>query len=46
MNLSNLRKSCIDRDIPIISIETECFLWDLLEQHKPKICLEIGSAIW
>lgn len=46
MNLSNLRKSCIDRNIPIISIETESFLWDLLEQHKPKICLEIWSAVW
>jgi predicted O-methyltransferase YrrM len=46
MNLSKLRKSCIDRDIPIISQETEDFLWNLLEQHKPKFCLEIGSAVW
>jgi predicted O-methyltransferase YrrM len=46
MNLPVLRKYCIDRNIPIISIETESFLWDLLEQHKPKVCLEIGSAVW
>lgn len=36
----------MDRDIPIISQETEKFLWNLLEQHKPKVCLEIGSAVW
>ena len=46
MKFSELRKSCIDRDIPIISHETEKLLWDLLEQHKPKVCLEIGSAVW
>ncbi len=45
MNLSLLRKSCTDRNIPIISIETESFLWNLLEQHKPKVCLEIGGAV-
>ena len=46
MDLLKLRKSCIDRDIPIISQETERFLWDLLEQYKPKVGLEIGSAVW
>lgn len=46
MMLSELRKSCIDRDIPIISVETEYFLWNLLEQYRPKVCLEIGSAVW
>ncbi|HPC34585.1 MAG TPA: hypothetical protein PLP73_02895, partial [Candidatus Absconditabacterales bacterium] len=45
MNLSLLRKSCTDRNIPIISIETENFLSKLLEQHKPKVCLEIGGAV-
>ena len=45
MNLFSLRKSCTDRNIPIISIETEFFLWNLLEQHKPKICMEIGGAV-
>lgn len=44
--LSKLRKSCTDRDIPIISQETEELLWSLLEQYKPKVCLEIGSAVW
>lgn len=46
MNFVELRKSCVDRDIPIISQETEEFLWSLLEQYKPKVCLEIGSAVW
>jgi predicted O-methyltransferase YrrM len=46
MKFSELRKSCIDRDIPIISPETESLLWELLEQNKPKVCLEIGSAVW
>jgi len=46
MSLSDLRNSCIDRNIPIISIETEIFLRNLLEQYKPKICLEIWSAVW
>lgn len=46
MDLSLLRKNCIDRNIPIISIETEALLWSLLEQYQPKICLEIGSAVW
>ena len=45
MNLSLLRKSCIDRYIPIISVETEDFLSKVLEQHKPKVCLEIGWAV-
>ncbi|HKL43892.1 MAG TPA: class I SAM-dependent methyltransferase [Candidatus Absconditabacterales bacterium] len=45
MNFLKLRKSCMDRDIPIISQETEKFLGNLLEQHKPKVCLEIGSAV-
>lgn len=46
MKFSELKKSCIDRDIPIISRETEALLWDLLKQKKPKVCLEIGSAVW
>ncbi len=46
MELSNLRKSCTDRDIPIISIETEHFLVNHLNKYKPKICFEIGSAVW
>ena len=46
MNLKDLRVSCMDRNIPIISIETETFLWNLLNERKPKFCLEIGSAVW
>lgn len=46
MDLSELRTSCTDRKIPIISIETESFLWNHLRQYKPKFCLEIGSAVW
>lgn len=46
MDLKTLRQSCIDRNIPIISPETEEFLIDILNQQKPMICLEIGSAVW
>lgn len=46
MDLSGLRNSCTNRFIPIISIETENFLWNHLKQYKPKFCLEIGSAVW
>jgi predicted O-methyltransferase YrrM len=43
--LEELRKSCENRKIPIISLATEKFLWKLLRKHKPKICLEIGGAV-
>jgi len=46
MDLTEFRISCTDRFIPIISIETENFLWNHLRQYKPKFCLEIGSAVW
>ena len=46
MDLSEFRNSCTNRNIPIISPETEIFLWNLLTQYKPKYCLEIGSAVW
>lgn len=46
MNLLNLRKYCVDRNIPIISQETESFLESQLKQQRPKVCLEIGSAVW
>lgn len=46
MNLESFRNSCTDRNIPIISIETEAFLWKLLNEKKPKFCLEIWSAVW
>lgn len=46
MDLSDFRQSCTDRLIPIISVETENFLWNILKQNKPKVCLEIWSAVW
>lgn len=41
----NLRELSTQRSIPIMSKNTEIFLSKLLNKHKPKICLEIGSAI-
>ncbi len=41
MELKELRKSCMSREIPIISPATEVFLGKILRKHKPKICLEI-----
>jgi len=43
--LKALRKTCTERNIPIISPATEQFLWKLLRKHKPKICLEIWGAV-
>ena len=43
--LKTLRKTCKERNIPIISLATEAFLWKLLKKHKPKICLEIWGAV-
>lgn len=43
--LEKLRKDCKERNIPIISLATESFLWKLLRKHKPKICLEIWGAV-
>ena len=44
--LSNLRKSCEDRHIPLISIQTQDFIINRLERNHPKRVLEIWSAVW
>lgn len=44
--LSSLRSLCEQRKIPLISQATENFLWEILQKLKPKICLEIGGAVW
>jgi predicted O-methyltransferase YrrM len=43
--LTQLRASCTARRIPLISPESEEILRKFLEERKPKICLEIGSAV-
>ena len=43
--LETLRKTCKERNIPIISVATEQFLSKLLRKHKPKICVEIWGAV-
>ncbi|NOZ44864.1 MAG: hypothetical protein GXP45_07115 [bacterium] len=40
-----LRQQCEQRHIPIISLNTEAFLHEILNEHQPKQCLEIGTAI-
>ena len=44
--LLNLRKSCEERHIPLISKETQSFLVSWLNRHQPKRVLEIWSAVW
>jgi hypothetical protein len=39
--LLDLRKSCEDRHIPLISIQTQDFLVEWLERNQPKRVLEI-----
>lgn len=43
--LIQLRTSCTDRRIPLISIESQNILQEILEKYQPKNCLEIGSAV-
>ncbi len=43
--LKDLRIRCKKIDIPIISEETQIYLEWILRKHKPKICLEIWSAV-
>jgi len=45
MNFSSFRKQCKEKNIPIITINTEKFIIDILNTYKPKYCLEIGTAI-
>lgn len=40
----NLREYCIGSQVPCISQATQEYLTTFLLQHKPKRCLEIGSA--
>ena len=44
--LSDLRKSCEDRRIPLISVQTQDFLISWLDRNHPKRVLEIWSAVW
>ena len=41
-----LRDSCIQDNIPIISIDTEIFLRNYIIQYQPNSIIEIGSAVW
>lgn len=45
MELPLLRKSCEQRAIPLISTQTELLLSNILQQYRPKNCLEIWSAV-
>jgi len=44
--LSDLRESCEDRRIPLISVQTQDFLISWLDRNHPKRVLEIWSAVW
>ena len=43
--LKDLRNSCTERHIPLISPESENILRWILETYQPKTCLEIWSAV-
>jgi len=45
MTHQTFRSICEQRKIPIISPNTELFLTQLLQRHKPQTCLEIGGAV-
>lgn len=45
-NLNLLREHWISHEIPIISLPTQQYLESLLNEYKPKECLEIGGCIW
>lgn len=45
ISYNNRREECIQHNIPIISQDTENFLKDYLQKHKPKSIIEIGSAV-
>lgn len=40
-----LKKSCLKRNIPIVTDSTKNFLKDLIQKHKPKNCIEIWTAV-
>jgi len=46
LDLSDLRKSCEDRHIPLISVQTQDFITNRLESNQPKRVLELWSAVW
>ena len=46
LDLSDLRKSCEDRHIPLISVQTQDFIINRLERNQSKRVLEIWSAVW
>jgi len=39
-----IKEQCMLESIPIISDQTAQFLTQFLDEHQPKICVEIGSA--
>lgn len=44
MFLNDLRTICEQRNVPLISSETEKFLHRVVQEHRPSYILEVGSA--
>lgn len=45
ITFESLYTSCIQRRIPCISKQTATLIQELLIQHQPQICIEIGAAV-
>lgn len=43
--LENFKKECKKQNIPVITDNTEKFIKKLLIKYKPKLCIEVGSAV-
>lgn len=46
LSTQEYRQRCQIRQIPLISPQTESVLRFILQEKKPRYCLEIGSAVW
>lgn len=44
-SFQSIRDFCSQHHIPAISTATQDFLGQLVIDHKPRVCVEIGSAV-
>lgn len=44
--IESLRSYALQHNVPVIDDPTRQYIEEILQEHKPLHCLEIGSAIW